>query len=68
MKVSGGGADKFAHTPDKHIVAVLLHGPDRGLARERAAMLAARWTPDPNDPFTVTTLTDSTSSFASISL
>lgn len=59
MKISGAGADRFARSPDPGLKAVLLHGPDRGLARERAAAIAARWTPDPDDPFTVTTLTDS---------
>jgi DNA polymerase-3 subunit delta len=59
MKISGAGADRFARSPDPGVRAVLLHGPDRGLARERAAAIAARWTPDPNDPFAVATMTDS---------
>ena len=58
MKISGAGADRFARSPDPGVRAVLLHGPDRGLSRERAAAIAARWTPDPNDPFAVATMTD----------
>jgi DNA polymerase-3 subunit delta len=59
VKISGAAADRFARSPDPGVRAVLLHGPDRGLVRERGAAIAARWTPDPNDPFAVTTLTDS---------
>ncbi len=59
MKISGAAADRFAKAPDPAVTAVLLHGPDRGLVRERAAAIAAQWTPDPSDPFAVATLTDS---------
>ncbi len=59
MKLAGAAADRFARAPDPGVRAVLLHGPDRGLVRERAASIAGAWTPDPGDPFAVTTLTDS---------
>ncbi|HEY6577911.1 MAG TPA: DNA polymerase III subunit delta [Rhizomicrobium sp.] len=36
------------------LVAVLLYGPDQGLARERAERLAASVVPDTRDPFRVT--------------
>jgi DNA polymerase-3 subunit delta len=51
VKIAAGAADRFATAPDAKIVAVLLYGPDRGLARERAASLLAAWRVDPKDPF-----------------
>jgi DNA polymerase-3 subunit delta len=51
VKIATGAADRFATAPDPKVVAVLVYGPDRGLARERANALLAAWKVDPADPF-----------------
>lgn len=56
MKVAPRDADRFCQAPPKAVRAVLLYGPDGGLARERAARLAATVAPL-DDPFRVAELT-----------
>lgn len=51
--------DRFLARPDPAIRAVLIHGKDRSGVSERAAVLYRAITPDLNDPFNVTLLTDS---------
>lgn len=53
MKVSPGAADRFAAQPDDGIAAVLLYGPDRGLAKERGDQIGRSITGDLSDPFNV---------------
>lgn len=50
-KVSGAAVDRFVKTPPEDIRAVLLYGPDEGMARERCQALARTVVPDPDDPF-----------------
>ncbi|MBV9814979.1 MAG: DNA polymerase III subunit delta [Alphaproteobacteria bacterium] len=47
----------FLQRPDPETRAVLLYGPDEGLARERAAAVARSVCPDLKDPFRVAELT-----------
>jgi DNA polymerase-3 subunit delta len=51
MKIDSRSADRFPSAPDPKIAAVLVYGPDRGLARERATALLRAWKVDPQDPF-----------------
>jgi DNA polymerase-3 subunit delta len=51
--------ERFLKTPDKAVRAVLIHGKDRSGVAERAETLCRAVTPDLNDPFNVTVLTDS---------
>jgi DNA polymerase-3 subunit delta len=46
----------FLQRPDPEIRAVLLYGPDEGLVRERAGIVARTICPDLNDPFRVADL------------
>jgi DNA polymerase-3 subunit delta len=46
----------FLQRPDREIRAVLLHGPDEGLVRERAEAVARSVCPDLKDPFRVADL------------
>jgi len=50
--------DRFLARPDPAIRAVLIHGKDRSGVGERALTLCKTVTPDLNDPFNVTSLTD----------
>ena len=50
--------DRFLKTPDAHIRVALLHGKDRSGVQERAVILCKTVTPDLNDPFNVTSLTE----------
>lgn len=60
MKIaSGGAADRFAERPDPDIAAVLVYGPDRGLARERADKLLAAWGISHDDPFALVEMEES---------
>lgn len=59
MKLTGAAAGRFLDNPEKGVQAVLLYGPDNGLARERAAALARLWGPGADDPFGLATLTES---------
>jgi len=54
VKISAGQADRFTENPDGAIDAVLLYGPDGGLVRERAQVLARAIVDDVSDPFLVT--------------
>ena len=51
--------DRFLARPDAGIRAVVIHGKDRSGVSERATVLCKTLTPDLNDPFNVTVLTDS---------
>lgn len=53
MKLQSGRIDAFIRKPDPEIRAVLVYGPDIGLARERAALLAQGAVEDADDPFLV---------------
>ena len=51
--------DRFLARPDPAIRAVVIHGKDRSGVSERAQILCKAITPDLNDPFNVSSLTDS---------
>ena len=51
--------DRFLKAPDKGVRAAVIHGKDRSGVAERAETLCKAITPDLNDPFNVTLLTDS---------
>jgi len=53
MKVSPSAADRFVTQPDIGMAAVLLYGPDQGLAKERAEQLGRSVVDDLSDPFNV---------------
>src|SRR6185312_2734838 len=57
MKLPPARVDAFLRRPDPEIRAVLLYGPDAGLVRERADLVARTVCPDPHDPFRVAELT-----------
>jgi len=57
VKVSAARINGFIRRPDPDVSAVLLFGPDSGLARERADGLARAVVGDLNDPFRVVELT-----------
>src|SRR3546814_21168296 len=57
MKIAPARADAFARKPDPAVRAVLVYGPDAGLVRERADLLANSVVPDLQDPFLVAELT-----------
>ena len=50
-KVAGAAIDRFLKQPPPDMRAVLLYGPDDGMARERMQILARSVVPDPDDPF-----------------
>jgi DNA polymerase-3 subunit delta len=56
VKLPPGRVEAFLRRPDPDIRAVLLYGPDTGLARERADNLARSICPDLRDPFRVADL------------
>ena len=58
MKLKPREIDATLKRPDPAIQAFLIYGPDAGLVRERAAQLARVLATDPDDPFTVTRLTE----------
>jgi DNA polymerase-3 subunit delta len=51
--------DRFLKAPDRSVRAAVIHGKDRSGVSERAEILCRTITPDLNDPFNVTVLTDS---------
>jgi DNA polymerase-3 subunit delta len=57
VRLPAGQVESFLRRPDPQISAVLLYGPDAGLVRERADMLARGICPDLQDPFRVAELT-----------
>ena len=60
MKLAAGQVETFLRKPDPQVRAVLLFGPDAGLMRERADILARAICPDLRDPFRVAELTAAT--------
>jgi DNA polymerase-3 subunit delta len=50
--------DRFLKAPDRHVRAAVIHGRDRSGVGERAEILCRAITPDLNDPFNVTLLTE----------
>jgi DNA polymerase-3 subunit delta len=57
MKLSPSQTNGFLQKPDPAVQIVLIYGPDTGLVRERADVLAKKTVPDLNDPFRVAALT-----------
>ncbi len=53
MKLTYKNTDSFLKKPDPKVKAVLVYGPDEGLARERLSMLGKTVVEDLNDPFNV---------------
>ena len=53
MRLAPSRIAAFLQRPDPEIRAVLLYGPDEGLARERAEAVARSVCPDLKDPFRV---------------
>jgi len=51
--------ERFLKSPDGGVRAAVIHGKDRSGVAERAEILCRTVTPDLNDPFNVTVLTDS---------
>ncbi|MBA4803639.1 MAG: DNA polymerase III subunit delta [Brevundimonas sp.] len=51
--------ERFLRSPDPGVRAAVIHGKDRSGVAERAEALCRAITPDLNDPFNVTVLTDS---------
>ncbi len=60
MKLAGRQIDAFLRKPDPAVRAVLVYGPDAGLARERADALARHVVEDLGDPFRVVELAPDT--------
>lgn len=56
MKLAGSRADAWIKSPPDDCPGVLLFGPDAGLCAERADALAKKFSPNPDDPFSVTVL------------
>jgi DNA polymerase-3 subunit delta len=57
MKLQANQVDAFVRQPNPAVRAILVFGPDDGLARERAAALLKGAIDDPDDPFLVAHLT-----------
>lgn len=57
MKLAARQIGSFLKKPDAAIRAVLTYGPDAGLVRERAEMLARTVVPDAGDPFRISDIT-----------
>ncbi|PQA88181.1 DNA polymerase III subunit delta [Hyphococcus luteus] len=58
VALKGRAIKSFLAARDKDIAAVLIYGPDSGLARERALHLAGRVVEDLKDPFNALELSD----------
>ena len=58
VALKGRAIKSFLAERDKSISAVLIYGPDAGLVRERADMIARAIVPDFKDPFNYIELTD----------
>ncbi|WP_207484878.1 DNA polymerase III subunit delta [Arenibaculum pallidiluteum] len=56
MKLPANRIEAFLRRPDPEIRAVLVYGPDGGLVRERADLLARGVVPDLKDPFRIAEL------------
>jgi DNA polymerase-3 subunit delta len=59
VKIQPARIRSFLAAPDKAVRAILIYGPDAGLADERAVGLAKAVVPDLNDAFRVARLTSS---------
>jgi DNA polymerase-3 subunit delta len=60
VKVAPARIAAFLQRPDREIRAALVYGPDAGLVRERAEILAGTVCPDLKDPFRVADLSAAT--------
>ena len=60
MKLASSRISAFLQRPDPEIRTVLVYGPDDGLVRERAGLLARSVCPDLKDPFRVAELAGAT--------
>jgi DNA polymerase-3 subunit delta len=60
MIVRARDADRFVARPPAQLLAALLYGPDQGLVRERARILAQTVVADLSDPFRVAELEEGT--------
>jgi len=58
VKLKAREVDRALSQPDGGFAVYLIYGPDGGLVRERADTLSKALVRDPDDPFTVTRLTD----------
>ncbi|MEZ5893552.1 MAG: DNA polymerase III subunit delta [Parvularculaceae bacterium] len=58
VALKGKAVKSFLSARDKSVAAVLVYGPDSGLARERASALAKMVVDDLKDPFNAIELTD----------
>jgi DNA polymerase-3 subunit delta len=58
LKLKARDVDRALARPGPEIQAFVIFGPDSGLVRERADALAWTLVKDPDDPFTVTRLTE----------
>ena len=56
MKVDNRNAEAFIEDGARNVNAVLIYGPDAGLVLERTNVLAKQISPDLNDPFNVSRL------------
>jgi DNA polymerase-3 subunit delta len=56
--LKGRAIKAFLNAPEQDIAAILVYGPDAGLVRERAEMLARRVVDDLKDPFNAIELSD----------
>jgi DNA polymerase-3 subunit delta len=56
MKIPAYKVDGFIAKPDASCRIALIYGPDHGLMKERADILAKKTVPDINDPFNVSVL------------
>jgi DNA polymerase-3 subunit delta len=56
MKLTWKQIEPFLKSPDPKSRVILIYGPDDGLMRERAKIIAQTVTPDLDDPFNVATL------------
>ncbi len=57
MKISPKDIDSLIKRPKESFLAYLLHGPDSGLIDERASTLAHVFSPNLEDPFSISRLT-----------
>jgi DNA polymerase-3 subunit delta len=60
MEIKSHAADRFVARPPADLVAALVYGPDQGLVRERATVLAKSVVSDLADPFRVSELAEGT--------
>lgn len=58
VKPANASVDRLLRSPPADIRVFVIFGPDSGLVRERANLLASAIADDPDDPFNVTRFTD----------